>query len=93
MIQSGLVSAAAHPVLVQSSKLIMFIAQHYVPDEKIVMVITSEMVLDIRLDAIERAFHLPARDSFVSISYEGASQWYREHQEEVDELIQKRYLI
>ena len=65
----------------------MAIAQHYVPNEKIVRVVTGEMVLDVRPNAIERAFHLPASDSFVSISYEGASQWYREHKEEADELI------
>ena len=71
----------------------MAIAQHYVPDGKIVQVVIGEMVLDIKLDAIERAFHLPASDSFISMSYEGASQWYREHQEEANKLIQRRYLI
>ena len=56
-------------------------------DEKIVWVVTREMVLEIRPDVIERAFHLPASDSFISISYEGASSWYREHQDKADELI------
>ena len=67
--------------------------QHYVPNEKIVRAVTREMVLDIKPDAIEGAFHLLTSDSFVSISYEGDGQWYREHREEADELIQKRYLI
>ena len=93
MIVSGLVNVAAHPVLVQSSKLIMAITQHYVLDEKIVQAITSEMALDIWPDAIERVFHLLVNDLIISISYDGASRWYREHQEEADELIQKRYLI
>ena len=81
MIRCGLVSVAAHPVLVQSSKLIMAIAQHYVPGEKIVQAVTREMVLDIRPDAIERAFHLLASDSYLSISYEEASRWYKEHRD------------
>ena len=51
----------------------MAIAQHYVPNEKIVQVIIGEMVLEIRLDAIERVFHLLASDSFISMSYEGAN--------------------
>ena len=65
----------------------MTIAQRYVPHEKIVQVVTRDMVMDIRPNAIERAFHLPASDSFISMSYESASRWYREHQEEVGELI------
>ena len=47
MIRSGLVSVATLPVLVQSSQLIMMIAQHYVLDERIIRVVTREMVLDI----------------------------------------------
>ena len=91
--RSELVSTVAHTMFIQSSELIMSITQHYVLDEKIVRVVTREMVLDIRPDNIERASNLPSNDSFISISYEGAYQWYREHQEEIDEIIQRRYLI
>ena len=74
LITCELVSVVAHPVSMQSSELIMAITQHYVPDEKIVRAVTGEMVLDIRPDAIERAFHLPASDSYLSISYEEVSR-------------------
>ena len=47
MIQSGSVSVIAHPILVKSSKLIMAIAQHCVPDERILKAVIIEMVLDI----------------------------------------------
>ena len=71
----------------------MATAQHYVPNEKIVWEVTMEMVLDIRLDDIERAFPLSLSDSCLSISYEEASWWYRKHQVRAHETIQRRYLL
>ena len=70
MIQNGLVNIALHPTLVQSSKSIMTLAQHYVPNEKLVRRITREMVLDLRPNNIEKVFHLPTLDSFYGITYE-----------------------
>ena len=87
MIRCGLVNVAAHPISVQSSKLIMAIAQNYVPDEKIVWAIIGEMVLDIKPHAIQRAYHLLASDSYLSISYKDASRWYKEHRDQADETI------
>ena len=72
-------NVTAHLVSVQSFELIMAVAQHYMQDKRIVRAITREMVLEIRPDAIERAFHLPASDSFISISYKGVNWWYRVH--------------
>ena len=64
MIKNGLVNVASHLVSVQSSDLMMTIAQHYVLDERIVKSVTGEMVLDPRLDDIKKVFHLPASNSF-----------------------------
>ena len=46
----------------------MTIAQHYVTDKRIVRIVIGEMVLDLRLDNIEKVFHLPTLDSFYNIS-------------------------
>ena len=63
LILSGLVNVASHLVSVQSSKMIMALAHHYVPEEFIRSVI-REMVLDMCLDNIEKVFHLPPTDQF-----------------------------
>lgn len=46
-IHSGLVNVALHPVLVQSSELIMTPEKHYVLDEKVVKSVIRIFVLEI----------------------------------------------
>ena len=65
MIRNILVNAPSHLVSIQSSKLIMTITQHYVPDERIVRSVIGEMVLlDLRLDNIEKVFYLSSLGLF-----------------------------
>lgn len=40
LIQSGLVNISSHPTSIQSSELIMTLAHHYVPEEKVVKSVT-----------------------------------------------------
>ena len=47
LIQSGLVSVASHPMSVQSAKLVMTLAQHFVLEERVVMSVIGEVVLDL----------------------------------------------
>lgn len=47
LIQSGLVNAASHPTSVQSTQLIMTLAQHFVPKERVVKSVIGEVVLDL----------------------------------------------
>lgn len=80
-------------MLVQSSKLVMTLAQHFVPEERVVKSVTSEVVLDLRPDNIERVLHLPRVDQFIKLTYEEAKRWYREHLKEATKIIQSSYLI
>ena len=93
LIRSGLVNAALHPTLVQSSKLIMTLAQHFILKERVVKSVTIEVVLDHRLDNIERLFHLPWEDQFIRLTYEVVERWYSEHLKEAIDIIQSSYLI
>ena len=47
LIQLGLVNAASHPMSVQSSMLIMTLVQQFIPKERMVKSVTSEIVLDL----------------------------------------------
>lgn len=47
LIHLGLVTIASHLVLVQSSELIMTLAERYVPEERVVKSITREIILDL----------------------------------------------
>lgn len=80
LIHSILVNTASHPTSVQSAKLIMTLAQHFVLEERVVKRTTGEVVLDLRPDNIQRVFHLPRADQFIRLIYEEAERWYREHQ-------------
>ena len=71
----------------------MTLAQHYVPDERIVQSVTSELILDLEPKKIEKVFHLLALDSYYGISYESVDRWYRQNKEEANERVQKKYLI
>ena len=62
LIRLGLVSAASHLVSVQSVKLIMTLAQHFVPKERVVKSMTSEVALNLQPEKNERIFHLPRED-------------------------------
>ena len=79
LIRSGLVNAASHLGTIQSTKLIITLSQHFVPNERVVKSITGEVVLDIRPNNIERFFHLPRADQFIRLSYEAAKRWYKDH--------------
>lgn len=93
LIQSGLVNFVSHPTLFQSFELIMILAQHYVPDEKVVKSMTREIVLDLRPQYIEKVFHLRREDQYLQISYEGVNRWYMENEKEVKELVESTFLI
>ena len=93
LICSRLVNVVSHPVLVQSTKLIMALSQCFVPNKRVVKSVTGEVVLDLWPDNIERVYHLPRADQFIWISYETAKIWYREHQQEAIDIIQSLYLI
>ena len=54
LIQSGLVNMASHPTLVQSSELIMTLAHHYVPEEKVIKSVIGEIFLDLMLLKIKK---------------------------------------
>ena len=47
LIQLGLVNTALHSISIQSSNLIMTLAQHFVPEERVVKSVTGEVVLDL----------------------------------------------
>lgn len=47
LIQYGLVSVTSHLVSIQSSKLIMTLAKHFVPKERVVRSVTGEVVIDL----------------------------------------------
>jgi hypothetical protein len=87
MIRVGLVSVASHLVSVQSSELIMEMAQHYVADERIVKSVTGDIILDLHPDNIERVFHLPKLDNYYNISFDKAARWYKDHTEEAENLV------
>ena len=70
---------ASHLMLVQSSNLIMKLAQHFVPKERVVKSVIGEVVLDLRVDNIEQVFHFPRVDQFIRLTYEIIEIWYREH--------------
>ena len=79
LIWSGLVNVASRPMLVQSLDLIMTLAQHFLPNERVVKSVTWEDVLDLWPDNIERVFHLPRVDQFIRLTYEIVEMWYREN--------------
>lgn len=93
MIRNGIIHAASDPVSVQSSKLIMAMAQHYVPEESMVKIFIGDIVIDFHPDIAERVFHLPKSNNYFSVSYDKAGRWYRDHMVEAKELVQKKYLI
>lgn len=82
LIRSGLVNAALHPVLVQSSELIMALVENYVSEERVVKNIIGEIVLDLRPKNIEKVFHLLRENQYIRLTYHQAERWYREHGEE-----------
>lgn len=63
----------------------MTFTQHYVVDERLVRSVMGELVLDLRLDNIEKAFHLLPSDQLYNISYETMDQWYRENRAHAEE--------
>ena len=56
MIKNGLFNVASLLESIQSSELIMTIAQHYVLDESIVRSVIGEMVLNLRPKNIKKVF-------------------------------------
>ena len=93
LIHFGLVNATSHPILVQLAELIMTLAQHFIPKERVVKSVIGEVVLDLQPNNIQRDFHLPRANQFIRLSYEVVERWYREHQKEVTNIIQSSYRI
>ena len=52
----------------------MTLTHHYVLNKNVVKNITREIILVIRLDNIEKAFHLPILEEYYRISYESVDQ-------------------
>ena len=63
------------------------------PKEKIINNVTREILVEIRIDNIERVFHLPVIDQYQNITYDMIEKWYREHEWEENDLVQEKYLI
>ena len=76
IIQNGLVSATSNPPSMESSGLIMTLTQHYALDERLERSVIGELVFDLRLENIEKIFHLPPSDYFYSITYESVDRCY-----------------
>lgn len=93
LICSRLVNAASHPGTVQSTKLIMTLSRHFVPDERVVKNITGKAILDLWLDNIARVFHLPRVDQFIRLSYEAVERWHKDHYQEAIDIIYSLYFI
>lgn len=69
LIRLGLVNATSHLILVQSSKLIMALAENYVTKERVVKSITREIMLDLRPKNIEKVFYLLRVDQYIRLTY------------------------
>ena len=82
-----LVNAASHLVLVQSSKLIMMLAERYFLEERVIKSITREIILDLQSNNIEKVFHLPRVDQFIKLTYHPVERWYREHVDEASKIM------
>ena len=65
LIRNGLVNIVFHSTSVQSSKLIMTLAYHYMPKEKVIKSVTRDIVMDLRLCNIEKVFHLSWIDQYL----------------------------
>lgn len=74
LIRLGLVNATSHPISVQSSELIMALAENYVSEERVVKRITREIILDLRPNNIEKLFHLPRVDQYIRLTYHQAER-------------------
>ena len=59
LIISELVNTASHLVSMQSSKLIMTLAKHLVPKDRVVKSVIGEIFLHLHPKNIEKVFHLP----------------------------------
>ena len=79
LIKSRLVNVASHQVLVQSFKLIMALEKNYVSEERVVKIITREIILDLSPKNIKKVFHLLRVDKYIILTYHQVERWYREH--------------
>jgi hypothetical protein len=80
LIRWGLVNLASHPISVQSSKLIMALAENYVSEERVVKSITCEIILDLRTKNIKKVFHLLRACQYIRMAYHQAERWYRDNE-------------
>ena len=69
LIRLGLVNTTSHPISVQSSELIMALAENYVSEERVVKSITREIFLDLRPKNIDKVFHLPRENQYIRLKY------------------------
>ena len=58
LIRLGLVNKTSHPISVQPSVLFMVLVEKYVLEERVVKIITREIILDLRPKNIKKVFHL-----------------------------------
>ena len=93
LIHLGLVNTTSHSVSVQSSGLVMTLAQHFVPGERVVKSVIGEIIFDLWPNNIEKIFHLLREDQFIRLTYEATKWWYREHLIQASKIIQSSYLI
>ena len=65
LIQSNLVNEASHSTLVQFSKLIITLIDHYLSEEKVIKRLTKDIVLDLQPRNIKKVFPLPRADQYL----------------------------
>lgn len=80
LIRSGLVNTASYPISVQSSELVMVLAENYVLVERVVKSITGEIILDLRPKNIKKLFHLARVDQYIRLTYHQVERWYRDNE-------------
>lgn len=55
--------------------------------------IIGEIILDLRLNNIEKFFHLPRVDQYVRLTYHQEERWYTDNEKKDIEIIQSLYFI
>ena len=71
----------------------MALEKNYVSEERVEKSIIGQIILDLRLKNIEKAFHLPRADQYIRLTYHQVERWYRHNEKKAIEIIQSSYLI
>ena len=80
LIWSDLVNEASQSTLVQFSKLIITLINHYLTEEKVIKRLIGEIVLDLQPRNIDKKFPLPREDQYVRLTYHQEERWYRDNE-------------